>query len=166
MTTRTVVALAALALAVGGCAAAPPTPTTTAAPSSPAPAPSASAPPSGPISEVLPNGLRLITQDHRAGNIVAIYLWIGVGVRYDKPDELGYSHFMEHMLFKGTDEWGPGYIDRAVEGVGGKSNAVTSFDYTTFYLLLPKDQLNMGVQLLADMAFRSVFAPAEIDRER
>jgi zinc protease len=119
-----------------------------------------------PVSQVLPNGLRLIVQDHRAGNIVAIYLWIGVGVRYDKPDELGYSHFMEHMLFKGTDRWGPGYIDRAVEGEGGRSNAVTSFDYTTFYLILPADALEMGVQTLSDMAFRSAFVPDEIARER
>ncbi|HEU5190415.1 MAG TPA: insulinase family protein, partial [Methylomirabilota bacterium] len=71
----------------------------------------------------LPNGLRLIYQDHRASDIVAVYLWVGVGVRYEKPDELGYAHFQEHMLFKGTDKWGPGYIDRAVEGVGGRSNA-------------------------------------------
>ena len=119
-----------------------------------------------PVRQVLPNGLRLIVQDHRASDIVALYLWVGVGVRYDKPDELGYSHFMEHMLFKGTDTWGPGYLDRAVEGVGGRSNAVTSFDYTTFYLVLPRDALETGVQLLADMAFRSAFPPEEIARER
>ncbi len=119
-----------------------------------------------PVRETLPNGLRLIVQEHRAADIVAVYLWVGVGVRYEKPDELGYSHFMEHMLFKGTDKWGPGYLDRAVEGVGGRSNAVTSFDYTTFYLILPTDAMEMGVQLLADMGFRSVFAPEEIARER
>src|SRR2546426_7778902 len=119
-----------------------------------------------PVRQVLPNGLRLIVQDHRAADIVALYLWVGVGVRFEKPDELGYSHFMEHMLFKGTDTWGPGYLDRAVEGVGGRSNAVTSFDYTTFYLVLPTEALEMGVRLLADMAFRSAFVPAEIARER
>ncbi len=119
-----------------------------------------------PVRQALPNGLRLIVQDHRAADIVALYLWVGVGVRFEKPDELGYSHFMEHMLFKGTDTWGPGYLDRAVEGVGGRSNAVTSFDYTTFYLVLPTEALEMGVRLLADMAFRSVFVPAEIARER
>src|SRR5438093_9672158 len=119
-----------------------------------------------PVRQVLPNGLRLIVQDHRASDIVALYLWVGVGVRYDKSDELGYSHFMEHMLFKGTDTWGPGYLDRAVEGVGGRSNAVTSFDYTTFYLILPREALETGVQLLADMAFRSAFVSEEIGRER
>ena len=119
-----------------------------------------------PSREILQNGLRLIIQDHRASDIVAVYLWVGVGVRYEQPDQLGYAHFQEHMLFKGTDKWGPGYIDRAVEGVGGRSNAVTSFDYTTFYLILPSEALQTGVELLADMAFRSTFDPQEVARER
>ncbi len=167
------VAIAALLL-LGGCATVPSTS------SSPAPASQRSAPAAPaaaraaspgselgpPVSQVLPNGLRLIAQDHRASDIVALYMWVGVGVRFEKPDELGYSHFMEHMLFKGTDKWGPGYLDRTVEGAGGRSNAVTSFDYTTFYLIMPKEAMELGLQLLADMAFRSVFDPAEIARER
>jgi zinc protease len=119
-----------------------------------------------PTREVLPNGMRLIMQDHRAADIVAIYLWVGVGTRNEAPDQLGFAHFQEHMLFKGTDRWGPGYVDRTVEGLGGRSNAVTSFDYTTFYLTLPSEALEMGVELLADMAFRSTFDPEEIARER
>jgi zinc protease len=119
-----------------------------------------------PIREVLPDGLRLIVQDHRASDIVAIYMIVGTGVRYEKPDQLGFAHFQEHMLFKGTDTFGPGYIDRFVEGMGGRSNAVTSFDFTNFYLVLPSEGLAKGIELLADMAFRSIFAPAEIDRER
>ena len=70
------------------------------------------------------------------------------------------------MLFKGTDKWGPGYIDRAVEGVGGRTNATTSFDYTDFYLVVPAEALETAVQTLADMAFRSTFDPKEVDRER
>ena len=147
---------AALALLVAGCVG-------TAGPPPPRASDEAL---TAPVREVLPNGLRLIVQDHRASDIVAIYMFTSVGVRYDKPDELGYSHFMEHMLFKGTDAFGPGYIDRTVEGVGGRSNAFTSFDYTLFYLLVPSEALETGVQLLADMAFRSAFVPAEIDRER
>jgi len=119
-----------------------------------------------PTRTVLPNGLRLIVQDHRASDIVAVYLWVGVGVRYERPDQLGYAHFQEHMLFKGTDKWGPGYVDRAVEGVGGKSNAVTSFDYTTFYIVVPRESTDTAVELLHDMAFRSTFIPDEIGRER
>jgi zinc protease len=146
-------------LLAGGCASAP-------RPAPPPTAPARSGELSAPVREVLSNGLRLIVQDHRASDIVAVYLWVGVGVRFEQPDQLGYAHFMEHMLFKGTDRWGPGYLDRTVEGAGGRSNAVTSFDYTTFYLVLPSDAMETGIQLLADMAFRSAFAPEEIARER
>jgi len=119
-----------------------------------------------PVRQVLPNGLRLIVQDHRAADIVAVYLYVGVGVRYERPDQLGYSHFQEHMLFKGTDKWGPGYIDRTVEGGGGRTNATTSFDFTDFYIMVPKEAMETAVQTLADMAFRSTFDPAEVARER
>ena len=119
-----------------------------------------------PVRQVLPNGLRLIVQDHRAADIVAVYLYVGVGVRYERPDQLGYSHFQEHMLFKGTDKWGPGYIDRTVEGVGGRTNATTSFDFTDFYIMVPRESMETGMQTLADMAFRSTFDPAEVARER
>ncbi len=155
-------------LALAGCAttqaAAPPT----VSPGSPG-APAAAVAPEElppPTRTVLPNGLRLIVQDHRASDIVAVYLWVGVGVRYERPDQLGYAHFQEHMLFKGTDKWGPGYVDRAVEGVGGKSNAVTSFDYTTFYIVVPRESTDTAIELLHDMAFRSSFIPEEIARER
>jgi zinc protease len=119
-----------------------------------------------PVRQVLPNGLRLIVQDHRAADIVAVYLYVGVGVRYERPDQLGYSHFQEHMLFKGTDKWGPGYIDRTVEGVGGRTNATTSFDYTDFYIVVPIESTEIALQTLADMVFRSKFDPNEVVRER
>lgn len=118
-----------------------------------------------PTREVLPNGLRLIIQDHRAAEVVALYLFVGVGARYERPDQLGYSHFQEHMLFKGTDTEGPGWVDRAVEGVGGRSNANTSLEYTFYYLLVPKDETPRGIRILADMAFRSKFDPVELKRE-
>ncbi|HKW90412.1 MAG TPA: pitrilysin family protein [Methylomirabilota bacterium] len=154
---RAVLALAALSL-LGGCAG------SRSGPASSAGSAEADLPP--PVRQTLRNGMRLIVEDHRAADIVAIYLFVGVGVRYETPDQLGYAHFQEHMLFKGTDKFGPGYIDRTVEGVGGRSNAVTSFDYTTFYLVLPTEATATGIQLLADMAFRSTFAPEEIARER
>ncbi len=163
--------LAALVLA--GCASVPASSTP---PSVAAAPPAATAPPTPaaagpgelapPIRQVLPNGLRLIMQDHRAADIVAVYLYVGVGVRYERPEQLGSSHFQEHMLFKGTDKWGPGYIDRTVEGVGGRTNASTSFDYTDFYIVVPTESLQVAVQTLADMAFRSTFDQKEVNRER
>jgi zinc protease len=129
-----------------------PAPQSGAVPASTPPRAAASHSSAAPLRQVLPNGLRLIMQDHRASDIVAVYLYVGVGVRYERPDQLGYSHFQEHMLFKGTDKWGPGYIDRAVEGVGGRTNATTSFDYTDFYIVVPAEATEMALQTLADMA--------------
>jgi zinc protease len=159
---------ATLGFLLAGCAAtpagAPPMAAPAAAPIATASAPTGELPP--PSRQVLPNGLRLIVQDHRAADIVAVYIYVGVGVRYERPDQLGFSHFQEHMLFKGTDKWGPGYIDRAVEGVGGRTNAMTSFDYTVFYIVVPTEAMETAIQILADMAFRSTFAPKEIASER
>ncbi|HME97867.1 MAG TPA: pitrilysin family protein [Methylomirabilota bacterium] len=119
-----------------------------------------------PVTEVLSNGLTLVTQEQRSSDIVAVYLWVGTGVRFETPDGLGYAHFQEHMLFKGTDTFGPGYIDRTVEGQGGRSNAFTSFDYTTFQILVPSEGTRKAFELLEAMAFRSAFEPKEIDAER
>jgi zinc protease len=122
--------------------------------------------PSSPVVETLPNGLTLVVQDHRAADIVAVHLWVATGVRFEDPKGLGYAHFQEHMLFKGTDTFGPGYIDRAVEGTGGRSNAFTTYDYTTFQILVPADATKTAIGLLDDMAFRSKFDPKEIAAER
>ena len=127
-------------------------------------APAGEPPP--PVLQVLPNGLTLIVQDHRAADIVAVYLWVATGVRYERPDGLGYAHFQEHMLFKGTDKFAPGYIDRVVEGQGGRDNAFTSFDYTTFQITVPSEAIRTAIELLDDMAFRSTFDPKEITAER
>jgi zinc protease len=123
--------------------------------------------PSGqPAVAVLPNGLTLIVQDHRAADIVAVHLWVATGVRYEGPETLGHAHFQEHMLFKGTDTFGPGYVDRTVEGTGGRSNAFTAADYTTYQVLVPSEATATAIKLLDDMAFRSKFDPKEIDAER
>src|SRR6266481_7940239 len=143
----------ALAIVLSGCAAAA------------QPAPPAAGPPTL-VRESLPNGLTLVIQNHRAADIVAAYLWVGTGVYYEKPDGLGYAHFQEHMLFKGTDRFGPGYIDRVVEGQGGRDNAFTSFDYTTFQITVPSEAIRTAIELLDDMAFRSTFDPKEITAER
>src|SRR6266508_6630514 len=79
-----------------------------------------------PSREVLPNGFRLIIQEHHTGKAVALQLWVGVGGRDEAPSERGFSHLAEHMLFKGTDALGPGFVDREVEAVGGRTNAGTS----------------------------------------
>jgi zinc protease len=151
---RAAATLVVAALLASGCATA----------GAPVAAPTGEPPP--PVLQVLPNGLTLIVQDHRAADIVAVYLWVATGVRYERPDGLGYAHFQEHMLFKGTEKFGPGYIDRVVEGQGGRDNAFTAFDYTTFQITVPSEATRTAIELLDDMAFRSTFDPKEIAAER
>jgi zinc protease len=119
-----------------------------------------------PIREVLPNGMRLIVQEHRAAGTVAIHLWTGVGGRDEATGERGFSHFAEHMLFKGTTTRPRGFVETEVEGVGGRTNAGTSNDYTFYYLLLPAARVRAGINVIADMVLNSVFDPAELARER
>src|SRR5258707_5450848 len=150
---RSVCALAIVLLTTAGCA----TRTASSAPSHGLPAP---------IREVLPNGMRLIIQEHRAASTVAIHLWTGVGGRDESVGERGFSHFAEHMMFKGTATRPRGFVETEVESVGGRTNAGTSNDYTFYYLLLPAARALPGIALIADMVLNSVFDPTELTRER
>jgi zinc protease len=128
--------------------------------------PGSSATASRPRRDVLPNGLVLITQEHRAADVVALQLWVRVGGRDESPSELGLSHYLEHMLFKGTPTRPPGSIDILIEGVGGTSNAFTSYDFTHYDVVVPSQALRTGIDLLADIGVNASFPPAEIDGEK
>ena len=119
-----------------------------------------------PIREVLPNGMRLIIQEHRAARTVAIHLWTGVGGRDEAVGERGFSHFAEHMVFKGTETRPRGFVESDVEAVGGRTNAGTSNDYTFYYLLLPAARTQAGIALMGDMVINSSFDATELARER
>jgi zinc protease len=116
--------------------------------------------------EVLPNGVVLIVQEHRASEVVALQLWVRTGGRDESPDELGLSHYLEHMLFKGTPTRPPGSIDRLIERLGGASNAFTSYDATHYDVVLPAEHLGAGLELLADIAVNASFVQSELDAER
>jgi zinc protease len=76
------------------------------------------------------------------------------------------AHFLEHMLFKGTDQRGVGQIASLVEGAGGDINAYTTFDKTVFYLTLPSSEAELGFDILSDAIFNSSFDSEEFVRER
>jgi predicted Zn-dependent peptidase len=93
-------------------------------------------------------------------------VWVGVGSR-DESDELaGASHFLEHLLFKGTDTRSARSIAVAVDSVGGEMNAFTTREHTAFYTRLPVDHLDFGLELLTDVVSRPAFRASEIDAER
>ena len=97
---------------------------------------------------------------------VTVGFWVGVGSR-DEPTELaGSSHFLEHLLFKGTTARSARQIAVAVDAVGGEMNAYTSREHTSYYTRLPAEELAFGLELLADVISAPAFRPHEIDAER
>jgi zinc protease len=119
-----------------------------------------------PTRQVLANGVVVISQEHRASDIVAVQLWLRVGGRDEAPAELGLSHYLEHMLFKGTPTRPPGSIDAELEGHGGNSNAFTSYDFTHYDIVVPLAALRAAAALLADIAVNAAFVPAELESEK
>ncbi len=114
----------------------------------------------------LSNGLKLISVSMKNAQTVAISFWVGAGSAYE-PDGLeGISHFLEHMLFKGTASMGVGEIDRAVKKLGGFNNAYTSNEYTTYYVVVPRIHFRAAFDVLFETMVGPVFAPEEVDRER
>jgi len=114
----------------------------------------------------LPNGLRVITSTLPHLESVAAGIWVGVGGRYEPAALSGASHFIEHMLFKGTPRRNARRISEAIEGRGGHLNAFTQEESTCFYARAPRTQFRRVMDVLSDMLRHSLFDPAELDRER
>jgi len=114
----------------------------------------------------LPGGLRVATAEIPHATSAAIGIWIGVGGRHEPARLNGVSHFLEHLLFKGTRRRSAVEISRAIEGIGGYLNAFTDEEHTCFYARAQADRWPELLDVLIDMQLGSVLAPAEINRER
>jgi predicted Zn-dependent peptidase len=114
----------------------------------------------------LGNGLRVITAAMPEVESVSIGIWVGVGARYEDAPMSGVSHFIEHLLFKGTRRRSAGEISNAIEGRGGHLNAFTQEESTCFYARVAHEDAAHAMDVLADMFLNSVFAPGELDKER
>jgi hypothetical protein len=115
---------------------------------------------------VLPNGLRVITEPMPSLRSIAVGCWIDTGTRDERPAEAGASHFLEHLLFKGSDRLSARAIAETFDSIGAESNAFTSKDYTCFWARLLDQDLGTGLDALAEMIQRPAFRAAEIDAER
>lgn len=114
----------------------------------------------------LPNGLRIVTETMPEARSVTLGAWARVGGR-DEPAALsGASHFLEHLLFKGTEARSAREIAEAVDSVGGEMNAFTAREHTAYYARLPHQHLETGVRLLGDVLTEPALRPADIDAER
>lgn len=115
---------------------------------------------------ILPNGLRVITESMPGIRSIAVGCWIDTGTRDENPNEAGASHFLEHLLFKGSERLSAREISERFDAMGAESNAFTSKDHTCFWVRLLDRDLADGLEILAEMLQRPAFRPHEIEAER
>ena len=115
---------------------------------------------------VLANGIRIVTKHVPQARSVAMGVWVNVGARDEKAKEGGLSHFIEHMIFKGTERRTALQIAKEFDAIGGQCNAFTSKECTCYYAKVMDTHVDTMVDLLSDIFLNSVFDPEEIERER
>lgn len=114
----------------------------------------------------LENGLTLVHQYMPATPVVVADVWVNAGAALEPPEWSGMAHFLEHMVFKGTEHLLPGMFDYAIETRGGMSNAATSHDYAHFYMTLAADTLPEALPYLAELVLHAAIPADEFVRER
>jgi predicted Zn-dependent peptidase len=115
---------------------------------------------------VLPSGLRIISEQQAGVRSAAIGVWVGVGSRDESPSLHGCSHFLEHLLFKGTAERSALDISVELDAVGGEFNAFTAKEYTCFHARVLDEDLPLAVDVLGDMITASRLDPEDVEAER
>ena len=115
---------------------------------------------------VLPGGLRIITEALPSVRSAALGIWAGVGSRDEGPQHAGATHYLEHLLFKGTSRRSALEISAAMDAVGGELNAFTAKEYTCYYARVLDEDLPLAIDVLSDMVTSSLIEPKDVDAER
>ncbi|MDF0675997.1 MAG: pitrilysin family protein [Nitrospira sp.] len=115
---------------------------------------------------ILDNGIRLVTERIPTLKSVTVGIWVNTGSRDESPAEAGYSHFIEHMFFKGTVARSATEISREIDALGGEMNAFTTRETTTFYVKVLDQHLPQALDLLSDLFLRSRLGRNEIQKEK
>jgi zinc protease len=118
------------------------------------------------IRHVLNNGMVVLLKPVRTAPIISWWVLYRIGSRNEPTGITGASHWVEHMLFKGTDQFPPGSLDKAIDRIGGSWNAQTFFDYTAYYETLPADEIDLALRIEADRMVNARFDPEEVASER
>ncbi len=113
-----------------------------------------------------PSGLRILTESVPGAASTSVGMWVGVGSRDEDNVAFGSTHFLEHLLFKGTPRRTAMDIAEAFDSVGGEHNALTAKEHTCYYAKVQDRDLKMAIDVLADMVSSSVIDPTEFDVER
>lgn len=115
---------------------------------------------------VLPGGLRVVTEAMPTVRSVTFGIWVGVGSRDEAPSLAGASHYLEHVLFKGTKRRDALEISASIDAVGGEMNAFTGKEYTCFYARVLDEDLPLAVDVVCDLVTSSVVSAKDVDSER
>ena len=116
---------------------------------------------------VLPNGVRILTSAMPATRSAAVSLYVGAGSRYEREEEAGLSHFLEHLLFKGSEKRPSAKeIAEAIERVGGIMNGGTDRELTVYYIKVARPHLDLALDVLVDLVGRPLLDPGELEKER
>src|SRR5579859_7595624 len=115
---------------------------------------------------ILPGGLRVVTESLPTVRSAAFGIWAGVGSRDEGPDHAGATHYLEHLLFKGTRRRTALEISAAMDAVGGELNAFTGKEYTCYYARVLDVDLPLAIDVLSDMVTSSLIEPRDVDGER
>ncbi|WP_435824100.1 M16 family metallopeptidase [Actinoplanes missouriensis] len=115
---------------------------------------------------VLPSGLRILTEAIPTTRSASLGIWVGIGSRDETPSLHGASHFLEHLLFKGTHKRTALEISAEIEAVGGETNAFTTKEYTCYYARVLDADLPLAVDVLVDAVADSLLEPADVETER
>ena len=115
---------------------------------------------------ILDNGLTVLLKEIHNAPVISSWLMYRVGSRNERTGQTGISHWVEHMMFKGTDQFPAGVLDRQIDRHGGQWNAFTSMDYTMYYETMPADRIDLALQAEADRMVNARFDPEEIESER
>jgi predicted Zn-dependent peptidase len=114
----------------------------------------------------LDNGLTVLLEPIDSVVSISAGLWIKAGSRHEKKDQLGYAHFIEHMLFKGTENYTAKEIAQMADRVGGQHNAITNREYTCYYINVISDYIEPSIDLLSDIYYRSLLDKTDIKKEK
>jgi zinc protease len=115
---------------------------------------------------VLDNGLVVLLKEVHNAPIISWWVLYCIGSRNEHTGITGISHWVEHMMFKGTDEFPAGYLDKAIDREGGSWNAQTFFDYTAYFETMPADKIDLALRLEADRMANAKFDVEEVESER
>ena len=114
----------------------------------------------------LENGLVVATDPMPHLESASLGVWVGCGARHERPSEMGLSHFLEHMAFKGTRRRSAKDIATEIEAVGGELNAYTAREQTAFHARVLKQDVGLALDIIADILIEPAFEEGEIERER